>query len=182
MLSAPELNEQVMMYLSLKSLFSLRSVNTQLNNIFLNEAFWREKTCFDYGPTFKLKPTEKKYFEYYHDLVKTQYPQQQHAENAVAAGRKEELDWILAQNVLPTFKGANWAAKYGHFEMLKFLQSKLGILPDIIGANWAATENHIQIVKWLIQHEIWPDIYGYRLAEKCGHKDMIVFLNQCVAI
>jgi hypothetical protein len=170
-----ELNHLIMMDLPIQSILEARSTNHKMAAFFEDEYFWKKKTYADFGPvsqTFSTPP-----FENYKTLTLRKYPQSADAQHAVAAGREDELKWLLTHGVKPTFKGANWAARNGNIKIMKFLYDKLKILPDVTGANWAASEGHLEVIQWLDTHKIRPCIYGYRMAEKRGQTKVIEWLN-----
>lgn len=177
MLNIVELDQNILMKLPIDALGQMSQVNRNLNMLFSDNYFWKEKCKQDFGPITYIKPQNVPYMQYYRKCWKSQYPQIEHAEKASEAGRIRELEWLFKQNIKATFKGANRAARNGDLETLKWLYGKCGVLPDIIGANWAGSRNHLHILKWLNKHNINMNIYGYRNAIKNDHTDILNWLR-----
>ena len=56
--------------------------------------------------------------------------------------------WLEANNILPTIRGANYAAENGDMDMLLWLETKK-IYPNKCGYDGAAFNGHLNVMKWM---------------------------------
>ena len=68
------------------------------------------------------------------------------------------------RHISQTADFADWAAKNGHLNVLKWL-GKNGVFCTERGTNWAADSGHLKVLKWLSKNGIFCTEYGAKWAD-----------------
>jgi hypothetical protein len=102
------------------------------------------------------------------------------------------LDWFESKGILPTIKGANFAARNGHINILTWLY-KRNIFPNVRGINKAIVNGHLNVLTWMDEIKKIQKYY-YKYADtsaQYGHLDIfiwllnknnMVYINRCANI
>lgn len=92
---------------------------------------------------------------------------------AMKRGDLDVLQMLEDVDYLPNQPAINTAAKYGHFDIIKYFE-KL-ILPNIDGINNACEKGYIHIIKYLANFYVYPNQHGLILASANGHLNVIEY-------
>ena len=121
---------------------------------------WDYQFVKKFGMKFKqYKPSDytwKQYYLYLNDWLNNGTSEQ------FNQTKREDLQLLQSLFIFNSnIKGANWAAKNGYLNILKWLSQKNPpILPGDNGANWAAVNGYLDILEWMSRQNppILPNI------------------------
>ncbi len=109
-------------------------------------------------------------------LLNIKYYTSRGADWAARNGHLEVVKYLDINGIKCTSEGADWAAENGHLEVVKYLDIN-GIKCTSDGANWAAGNGHLEVVKWLDSNGIKCTSYGADLAVENGHLEVVKWLD-----
>lgn len=154
LLEVPELDLEILDYLSPSDLENASLVNSYFYNITKDDYLWKSKVEDIFGLDIaQLKPNKINYRQQYQYLSSN--PQ---IKRRIVDGRLDAVACYYKQkpnNYTFSTVGANWAAKYGQLHIIKWFH-KHGVDVNKTGASMAAEHGHLKVLIWLSQHGILP--------------------------
>jgi hypothetical protein len=158
----PEVDQEILLNLSLPDVIFACQLTRYTQTLYTDDSFWKVKVMHDFNSEVVLnKPISETYQSQYRRLYHT--PLSMHAaDDAVEENFLDTLIWLQYNQILPSWhEGRDIAAEKGNLKILKWLYQQ-GMVMDVNTANYAAAFGHLDILNWLtsLDPPVYPDSRG----------------------
>jgi len=108
-------------------------------------------------------------------------PTRRAADVAIIKKYNNILRWIMNKDILPTEKGANWAARHKQYDLLDLLYNNYNILPtsEVLDSQYVRVNRDVNMIQWLTDKGILPTSKAADfLAERENYAELNVLAGQ----
>lgn len=180
----PELDLEILRYLSDQDLLNICSTDRYLNNFCEDESFWQERLVQRSTPNaLDYKPEEMSWKDYYYFIVTYLPINQANLELAAYNNFLPAVEYFAWEGIVVDDRVANAAAEGAAFQVLEFIEEELNVLPTSAGAALAIKniddeDTILDVLDWLQIRNILPPRNAIQTAIKKQLRQVLEwFLN-----